>query len=367
MRRVILAGISNAGAYLTPFVNNESQGQGVLSEMLAGVWNFNSDASQTGAGAPDPSGFIVVPTVQRRLYYQQKTVAQFDYNTGVTIPADVSRWSDYQNQSTLGEIPPLPPLASNSAIGGDLGNDNQDVVGSFVYAHHLIRDFMFLDAARSDDPAQGGADNVVPTGERLFTAVLNQTVLQPVFGAPLALYTRGVGPQSYNKLLLASNGSEVTDTSKPAFSFASKMVGYSALLYELQGQDADKTSPNWFGVVVPAGQVKVNWSSVVIYFHPRPRQANYFDTDYPNKATMSGFTKNGVRHADWKQLFGYVDRLGAQLAGAIIDNQDCGQVVIVPFMQESDAGTAGILPTQWYFIVSDILASVMSLRASGQI
>jgi hypothetical protein len=69
-------------------------------------------------------------------------------------------------------------------------------------------------------------------------------------------------------------------------------------------------SPNWFGVAVPDGIT--DFTNVVIYFHPTPQQANYFDPDYASK-TNGGSTV----HANWKELLGYVDRLGSQLAGAV--------------------------------------------------
>jgi hypothetical protein len=131
------------------------------------------------------------------------------------------------------------------------------------------------------------------------------------------------------------------------------------LLYELIDLsnnllDGGQFSPNWFGVAVPNGIT--DFTNVVIYFHPTPGQAGYRDPDYPLKS--NGGDPN---HSNWKELLGYVDRLGGQLAGAVkLAAATPNQIVIVPLMRNSnvDGGQpagAGILPRQWYYIVNDIL------------
>ena len=87
------------------------------------------------------------------------------------------------------------------------------------------------------------------------------------------------------------------------------------MLYELvdlqnNPVDGNAFSPNWFGVAVPDGIT--DFTNVVIYFHPTPGQAGYFDSDYPSKSNGGIST-----HSNWKELLGYVDRLGSQLGGAV--------------------------------------------------
>ena len=128
---------------------------------------------------------------------------------------------------------------------------------------------------------------------------------------------------------------------------------------DLQGNvvDGDQFSPNWFGVAVPDGIT--DFSNVTIYFHPTPGQAGYQDPDYASKSNGGIST-----HTNWKDLLGYVDRLGGQLAGAVKDAQATpNQIVIVPLMRNDNVdggvqgpfGGAGVFPRQWYYIVNDIL------------
>jgi hypothetical protein len=147
------------------------------------------------------------------------------------------------------------------------------------------------------------------------------------------------------------------------FAYLHDDVSFATFLYELvdlanSPVNGNTFSPNWFGVAVPDGIT--DFTNVVIYFHPTPEQANYFDTDYASKSN-GGFSA----HANWKELLGYVDRLGSQLAGAVKDSGATpNQIVIVPLMRNSNVdggsavGAAGILPRQWFFIVNDILKDV---------
>ncbi|MBA1289326.1 hypothetical protein [Pseudomonas japonica] len=328
--------------------------------MLKGIWDFDSEISQTPDPAnptqfvTDTNAFPVAPPgVGKRAYYQSASFSLGDETVIVRGPR--ARWVNYTPATTLAEVPPLPPFATNSAVGGASGNNNKDAVGSVNFLHHLIRDFMFLDAARSDDATQGGTEAAVSQATRQFTAVRNDTALQAPTPQPRARYTRGTGTHAFEKQLLLSAVPDVEGNNLP-FDLGARRVNYSALLYELQGNGA-VVSPDWFGVAVPPGLK--NFSSVVIYFHPTPSQALYADQDYPAK------TSSGPNRADWKELFGYVDRLGGQLSGAVDQNPLCSQLVICPFMRQADVGTAGLLPEQWYFIVSDILNDVRSQRELG--
>jgi len=87
------------------------------------------------------------------------------------------------------------------------------------------------------------------------------------------------------------------------------------------------------------------------------------DPDYPSKTNASD-TRNNTY---WKELLGYVDRLGSQLAGAVKHSHATrNQIVIVPLMRNRNLNgrdssnqlrrvAAGVLPSQWYYIVNDIL------------
>jgi hypothetical protein len=131
------------------------------------------------------------------------------------------------------------------------------------------------------------------------------------------------------------------------------------MLYELDAL----VKPNWFGVAVPEGIT--DFSRPTIYFHPNPPPAKYVEG--PNSQTYFGKSDPDApnlsdlereRRRTWWHIFEYVDRLGAQLAGAVQFGATPNQVLILPFMPGSANGTAGIMPTDWLPIVTDILGDV---------
>lgn len=276
----------------------------------------------------------------------------------VHINAQSSRWRDYVERATTGapkEVPPLPPEATNSnADPSKNGHDTPRGAGlpSANYTHHLIRDFMFLDAAAANQPASGATPPLAPLVARQFTArfkPLNPVGLEPA----LKEFTRGTGrQQAINKHLI--DRASVTPSGNSVFSYLHDTVSFRTLLYELldlqnSPVNGNSVSPNWFGVTVPDGIT--DFTNVVIYFHPTPLQAGYEDSDYQNKD--NGGNPN---HTNWKELLGYVDRLGSQLAGAVKHAAATpNQVVIVPLMRQANRSNAGILPGQWLHIVNDIL------------
>lgn len=149
---------------------------------------------------------------------------------------------------------------------------------------------------------------------------------------------KGTGAQTVDKLLV------VTDSVVPGsgkLTFVTRQVRYRTFLYEL---DDDSIVPNWFGVTVPEGIT--DFTRPTLYFHPTPGQAGYVDADYREKK------------GKWPSLFAYMDRLGAQVAGAVSFGGSPDQVVIMPFMKEGASGTAGIFPVHWKAIVRDILRDV---------
>lgn len=293
----------------------------------------------------------------------------------VLIDAQSSRWSNYVERGPADpkEVPPLPPERTNSNT--DKSKDGHDSPhrapptspASFAskppsaYTHHLIRDFMFLDAAAANQRASASPLPVTPQVVQQFTVRFK--ALDPAsFAAEdsaLEEFTHGTKRQQVsNKHLL--NRASVSGSGN--FTYLHDDVSFATLLYELvdltnNPVDGNKFSPNWFGVAVPEGITE--FTNVVIYFHPTPGQANYFDSDYAAKSN------GGIpTHSNWKELLGYVDRLGSQLAGAVKGaGATPNQIVIVPLMrnQNVDGGQtvgAGVLPRQWYYIVSDILKDI---------
>jgi len=127
------------------------------------------------------------------------------------------------------------------------------------------------------------------------------------------------------------------------------------MLYQL---DAD-VIPNWFGVAVADGIT--DFTRPTLYFHPNPGPAGYsdsyyFDKENPDDPGLTAPAAAGGRK--WWELFEYVDRLGAQLAGAVQFGATPNQILILPFLTGSTLGTCGILPKNWLPIVTDILGDV---------
>jgi hypothetical protein len=222
---------------------------------------------------------------------------------------------------------------------------------------------MFLDAAAENETPSGPLTLVTPQVAQQFTVRFKSLDPADFVGedSALAEFTRGTGRQQVDNKNLIDKGSV---GGNGAFSYLQDNVSFVSLLYELvdlqnkNPVDGDQFSPNWFGVAVPVG-IR-DFTNVVIYFHPTPAQAGYVDLrDYASKSNGGVST-----HSNWKELLGYVDRLGSQLAGAVNNAQATpNQVVIVPLMRSEnrDGGVragAGILPRQWYYIVNDILKDV---------
>jgi hypothetical protein len=97
--------------------------------------------------------------------------------------------------------------------------------------------------------------------------------------------------------------------------------------------------PNWFGVLVPTGVI--SFDHVHIFFHPTPAQAGYIDANYKSKA-------------GWKGVFHYMtDDMAVQFCAA-----QTGQVLVMPLMTQSAAGTCGIFPERWESIVGQMLGQI---------
>jgi hypothetical protein len=382
LRRVVIAGASDWGAYANTFCSDEnSRGLGVLASLLAAVWDFDSDIANPKI---DPSKMLGAPI---RAYYQGNPLPAGAPAGSLLIDARSGRWRNYVERQDSGdpvEIPPLPPDPTNS--NADTSKDGHDSphrspptppAAGGGYTHHLIRDFMFLDAAAANDQASGPPPSpTLSIGQQL---TVNFLSLNPADFAgedsALGNFTRGTGSQQVsNKYLLDTATASVTGSGDLAFLHDGDVgLSFKTLLYQLidlrtnAPADSSNFSPNWFGVAVPNGIT--DFTNVVIYFHPTPQQAGYMDPDYASKTngcpdcSPTPIPPN-PRHTYWKELLGYVDRLGSQLAGAVKhSNATPNQIVIVPLMMNVNvdggvAAAAGILPRQWYYIVNDILTDL---------
>lgn len=332
------------------------------------MWDFDSDIASPKLNGTQVLGAPI------RAYYQNPN-AQPDGGApgGLTvIDAQPGRWSAYVPRAPgdPAEVPPLPPEGTNS-------NPDSTKNGSGSSIHHLIRDFMFLDAAANNAEA-GPTPTVAPRVGPQFTVrfrPLKLTDPDVADDSALGQFTRGTGRQQVaNKYLLDTATAPVTGSGNLAFLHDDPTIdpnnpnsglSFATLLYELinlqtnEVEDGSQSSPNWFGVAV--SRDITDFTNVIIYFHPTPGQAGYVDLDYPSKT--NGSPPNPA-HTYWKELLGYVDRLGGQLAGAVKhSNATANQIVIVPLMRNGnlDGGqpvTAGILPRQWYYIVNDILKDI---------
>ena len=334
------------------------------------MWDFDSDIATPASSQLDPSKIF---GMKIRAYYEGNPLPAGSSADSVLINVQNTRWINYQERdpSAVAEVPPLPPEATNSNT--DTTHDGHDQALGLrspptappgppnQYTHHLIRDFMFQDAAAQNQAASGPPAGVTPQAPQQFTVQF--TALDPNDASEdpdLKRFTRGT------KHPLVSN-KNLVDAPVPAsgpFTFHNDDVSYSGLLYELVDMQknpvaGDQFSPNWFGVAVPDGLT--DFTNVVIYFHPTPNQAGYKDPDYASKSDGGDPT-----HTNWKDILGYVDRLGSQLAGAVKDATPPAtpnQIVIVPIMRSFNVeggvqgpfGGSGVLPRQWYYIVNDIL------------
>jgi hypothetical protein len=166
--------------------------------------------------------------------------------------------------------------------------------------------------------------------------------------AVTAKFTRGTGVHPIASKLVVADLPVQTNTVLD-FDQATEL-SYRALLYELHDRPSGNLStkaPNWFGVALPTAFDLSGDVFVIIYFHPKPDQAFYNDNDYQNK--------NGAAGTDWRQLYGYVDRLGGQMAGAIKAGAKANRLVVVPFLKKVQY----TVPTsEWFNIIHDILQDI---------
>ena len=294
---------------------------------LTQIWDFDDQTNQVST---NNLSYIVVQNVPILTYNDQKTAETRRRNQiRYSLIYPTSSWSGYGSalQGVQPEVPPLP------------GQDPTILEDT----HHQIRDFMFLDAAvnrifSNSSSLTGPPAAIVFQG---VTCQLNRIDL----GAGIATedatkpqVSQGPGPHTTSGQLLVLSTSVVSNplNTGPALTFVQNDVTITLLLYELQDQNGQVVNavPNWFGVAVP--DRVTDFSKPILYFHPTPSQNKYIDTA-PNGATDGNyFAKSATgpwtgTGRDWRELFAYVDRLGNQLAGAILQSANRNQVVIMPF------------------------------------
>jgi hypothetical protein len=343
--------LSNGGGYANVLRDREPiDGPGLLESVLDEVWDFDTRISSTGnPPVPSPDDFIKEKGKPLRGYYQSEAVNPAAFFKAI-LPDP--RWQNWYSATGDGntppaEIPPLPPGPFN-----DTGV--KDTPHSLTYRHHLIREFMFLDATAHNNT---GITHSVPPAlqaEESRFLVVRRTAFfaSPAEQLQVSKFTRGPGRFPVSKVLL--DDSTFVEQGATPLDFETRDVGFSALLYELQERNspgpAANVVPNWFGVAVPDNIT--DFRNVILYFHPNPGQggAGYNPSTYQ--------TKSGPPGTNWKELFAYVDRLGYQLAGAATSAALANQIVIVPFMKQFR--DVGILPKFWYHIVRDILADIQT-------
>ena len=269
--RVVIAALSNGGGYANAFRDQEPvEGPNLLQSVLDELWDFDTRISSDASGNPSPDDFLKDKGKPIRGYYQSTAAAPAAVFKAV-LPDD--RWQNYYTMTSNGatppvEIPALPPGPFN-----DTGVT--DTAHTPIYRHHLIREFMFLDAvANNDTSTTHPVPLALQTDQNRFLVVRKNDF---GFGnaaeaTQVSKFTRGPGRHPVNKLLL--DDSTFVEQGASRLDFETKNVGFTALLYELQERTspgvAANVVPNWFGVAVP--DAITDFRNVILYFHPSPTQ-----------------------------------------------------------------------------------------------
>jgi hypothetical protein len=140
-KKLIVATVSNGSNYLNKFLD-DAQGTDNDGKIIE-VWDFDSDITT-------PTVLVAPHGKRLRAYWQGDSRVPLPPSTATKtyIHLPLSSWAKFPRaRPALQEIPPLPPLASNS----NSVDDTRDV----DRVHHYIRDTMFLDAVfniESDNP-----------------------------------------------------------------------------------------------------------------------------------------------------------------------------------------------------------------------
>jgi len=141
-KKVIVATLSNGTSYLDRFLQ-QSAALPVNGKIIE-AWDFDTDIV-SGQSAPlNPRG------KRLRAYWQAQGFVHPNAAPSTYIRLPAPSWANFpQGAAVPVEIPPLPPLPSNSNTA------NGPDVSTLDRVHHMIRDTMFLDAVfniESDNP-----------------------------------------------------------------------------------------------------------------------------------------------------------------------------------------------------------------------
>jgi len=135
-KKIIVGTLSNGSVYLNRFLTQAAAHPN--NSNIIEAWDFDTEIS-TPQELVNPHG------KRLRAYWQNPVPASTATKTYVRLPE--ASWANLLQGAVPNEIPPFPPLSSNSNSGPD--------TQTFMKVHHYIRDTMFLDAVvniESDNP-----------------------------------------------------------------------------------------------------------------------------------------------------------------------------------------------------------------------
>jgi hypothetical protein len=338
---------SDATAYVNELLVRNGAFSSDFSGLLTQVWDFD-DATNQSRGLFNNLNPVITQNVSVIRYFDDSNTDSDPGPNTTEIRLGPQSWSNYPapdtSTQTQAETPPLPAPLSASPFISD--------------AHHGIVSFMLLHAALNRAFGGGNAGSA-PTMPYTVQAI---DLAGPVIdteggdhpaGTPVS---QGTGQIATSEKLLV-DPSTVSDHG--VLSFLQRDVQIKLMLYQLvdvaTGEIANVV-PNWFGVAVPNGVT--DFTKPIIFFHPTPSQNGYFDApDYQEKTTTGPKTYSG---RDWRELFAYMDRLGAQLAGAVLAGANPNQIIIMPFMTTGAASqpVQNVFNDNWLAIATAILQDV---------
>jgi hypothetical protein len=143
-KKIIAATISDGSVYLNKFLTDASGDPN--NSAIIEVWDFDSDVSSPQVLATPQGQFL-------RAYWQGGVPQNTASATYIHLPGmpTAHTWDSFPRGAQLpNEVPPLPPLPSNSNP-----KSTPDTDPSVNLFHHYIRDTMFLDAVfnvETDNP-----------------------------------------------------------------------------------------------------------------------------------------------------------------------------------------------------------------------
>ena len=151
-KKLVVASLSNGSLYLNQFLTQSSSSTDPILSNTVEVWDFDSDITKPPVQV-DPNGKNL------RAYWQNAlTTATPPLPTDADfVQLQAGSWTNFPSApppQPPGEVPPLPPNASNSNSKPDNDPSLAAQYPAILY-HHYIRDTMFLDAAWNLDNPNG--------------------------------------------------------------------------------------------------------------------------------------------------------------------------------------------------------------------